>query len=107
MQRIRKSDQVEVIAGEDRGVKGTVMSIDHSKGKVLVEGVNEVYKHLRRSRQNPQGGRITREAPVDISNVMLVCPKCDRGVRVSYRTGDDGKKVRVCRRCDNTIGDNS
>jgi len=102
--RVRKGDTVEVIAGEDRGRRATVLRVMPSKNKVLVEGVNEVYKHLRRDRRNPQGGRLQKEAPIDLSKVQPVCPKCNRGVRVGVAVRDNGKKVRVCRSCQSEIG---
>jgi len=102
---IRRDDMVEVIAGEDKGVRARVLRIDRAKGQAIVEGVNRVYKHLRPSRRNPQGGRLEIEAPVDLSNLKLVCSKCDKGVRVGVRTGDDGAKHRVCRACGADLGE--
>ena len=96
---IRKGDLVEVILGNDRGKRATVMLVNRKKNELVVEGVGQVYKHLRRDRRNPQGGRLQKEAPIDASNVMLVCTKCDKAVRVGYRRNDDGTKVRVCRKC--------
>ena len=102
--RVRKGDLVEVMAGDDRGKKAAVLRILTRKNKVLVEGVNQVYKHLRRDRKNPQGGRLQKEAPIAISNVLPVCPKCNKGVRIGYQVKEDGKKVRVCRSCKSEIG---
>jgi large subunit ribosomal protein L24 len=101
---IRRDDTVEVIAGEDRGVRARVLRVDRGKGQAIVEGVNRVYKHLRRSRRNPQGGRLEIEAPVDLSNLKVVCAKCDKGVRVGVRIDDDGTKHRVCRACGADLG---
>ena len=101
---IRRDDTVEVITGEDRGVRARVLRVNRGKGQAIVEGVNRVYKHLRRSRRNPQGGRLEIEAPVDLSNLRLVCSKCDKGVRVGVRTDDDGTKYRVCRSCGADLG---
>ncbi|HOI54058.1 MAG TPA: 50S ribosomal protein L24 [Phycisphaerae bacterium] len=104
--RIRKGDLVEIIAGEDasqgatRRRMATVLQVMPKQGKVLVEGVNVVSKHVRPSRKNPQGGRLDIEAPIDMSNVMPVCSKCNQGVRVGYRIGEDGVKVRYCKKCD-------
>lgn len=91
--RIRKDDMVEVIAGAHRGARGKVLRVDHEKGRVVVEGVNMVYRHVRRSRQNPQGGRVQRESPLHISNVQPVDPRTDRGTRVRFQVerGADGK----------------
>ncbi len=102
---IRRDDTVEVITGEDRGVRGRVLRVDPKKGRAIVEGVNRVYKHLRRSRKNPQGGRLEIEAPVHVSNLLPVCPKCNRGRRVGYRVADNGKKHRQCRTCGADLGE--
>ncbi|MFO8012674.1 MAG: 50S ribosomal protein L24 [Phycisphaerae bacterium] len=101
---VRRDDTVEVIAGEDRGVRARVLRVDRGKGQAIVEGVNRVYKHLRRSRRNPQGGRLEIEAPVDLSNLKVVCARCDKGVRVGVRTDEDGTKHRVCRACGADLG---
>ena len=91
---IKVDDTVEVIAGDDKGMRGRVLSVDHEKRKLIVEGVNLVYKHVRRSQKNPQGGRLSKEMPVDVSNVMLVCPKSNEPTRVGFRYESDGSKVR-------------
>jgi len=101
---IRKGDVVEVIAGNDRGKRASVMEVDRGRNQLVVEGVNQVYKHLRRDRRNPQGGRLQKEARIDASNVLLVCSRCDRGVRVGYRIKDNGTKVRICRQCEAELG---
>jgi large subunit ribosomal protein L24 len=98
--RIRKDDMVVVISGDHRGAKGKVLRVIPEKQRVLVEGVNLVYRHVRKSQRNPQGGRIRKEAPLHISNVMPLDPKADRGARVRFETAVDaaGKvtKRRVC-----------
>jgi large subunit ribosomal protein L24 len=96
---IRLNDMVEVIAGEDRGTRGKVLRVDHQKRKVTVEGVNRVYKHVRRSQRNPQGGRLSMEMPVQVSNVKLVCEQCGAAARVGVRFLDDGSKERYCKKC--------
>ena len=101
---IRTNDIVEVIAGDDKGVRGKVLSIDREAGKLVVEHVNKVYKHVRRSQKNPQGGRLSKEMPVQISNVLLLCPKCNKSSRTGVKLNDDGTKARVCRRCGNSLG---
>ncbi len=106
---IRKDDQVEVIAGDDRGTPSDrriakVLRVIPTRNKVVVEGVNRVYKHLRPSQKNPQGGRLSKEMPVDVSNVMLYCSKCNRGVRIGHRFTDDGQKQRFCRTCKTALG---
>ena len=94
--RIRTGDTVAVIAGDDKGKRGKILRIITEKNRVLIEGVNLVYKHMRKSQQNPNGGRIRREAPVHMSNVMPIDPDSNEPTRVSYREVD-GKRVRVGR----------
>lgn len=100
---IKVDDTVEVIAGDDRGVRGRVLSVDHEKRKLIVEGVNLVYKHVRRSQRNPQGGRLSKEMPVHVSNVKLVCPKTNEPTRVGFRYEADGAKVRYSKNSDTVI----
>jgi large subunit ribosomal protein L24 len=102
---IKVNDTVEVLTGDDRGQRGKVLSVDHPTGKLVVEGVNRIYKHVRRSQRNPQGGRLSREAAIQISNVLLVCPKCGRKARTGARYKDDGSKVRWCKKCAAEIGE--
>ena len=83
---IRVNDTVEVLTGDDRGVRGKVLSVDHQAGKLVVEGVNRVYKHVRRSQRNPQGGRLSKEMPVQISNVKFVCESCSAATRTDSQT---------------------
>lgn len=101
---IRAGDTVAVIRGDDKGVTGKVLKIDREAGKVVVEGVNRVYKHVRRSQRNPQGGRLSKEMPVQISNVLLVCPSCNRPTRTGSQVAGDGSKQRVCRKCGKSVG---
>ena len=102
--KIHKGDLVEVICGADRGRRAPVMRVILKKNQVVVEGVHQVYKHLRRDRKNPQGGRLQKESPIDVSNVLVVCTKCDAGVRIGYRVNEDGSKVRVCKKCQTQVG---
>lgn len=95
---------MEVIAGNARGARGRILRALPRQGKVVVEGINMVWKHMRRTRQNPQGGRIEMEAPIDASNVMLLCrnrecDRYDRPVRTCKERTEDGKKIRVCVKC--------
>jgi large subunit ribosomal protein L24 len=101
---IRANDTVEVITGNNRGDQGKVLSVDRAKGKLVVEGVNQVHKHVRRSQRNPQGGRLSMEMPIQISNVLLVCDACGQKTRTGVRFENDGSKVRYCKKCSAGIG---
>ena len=99
---IKTGDTVEVIAGDDRGTKAKVLTVDHAGGKLVVEGVNRVFKHMKRSQRNTQGGRLSKEMPVQTSNVKLVCPKCNKATRTGVRVAADGAKDVYCKKCGNT-----
>ena len=101
--RLVRNDVVQVLSGNDSGKKERVLQVMARSGRIVVEHVNFVTKHLRRSRENPYGARLQKEAPIAISNVLLVCPGCERGVRVRVQTGEDGKKKRVCAKCGREI----
>ncbi len=96
---IKKDDYVKVIAGKDRGKQGRVLRVFPRQGRLTVERINMIKRHTRVTQQVPQGGIIEREGKIHMSNVMLICTKCERGVRVGHRRLEDGRKVRVCRRC--------
>lgn len=99
--KVKVGDTVEVIRGDDRGMRGTVRVSHPREHKIIIEGVNIVIKHQRAipaGRQQTPGGRIELEAPVDVSNVMVVCPSCQEPTRVGYEVTDEGK-VRVCKKC--------
>ncbi|MFZ5829266.1 MAG: 50S ribosomal protein L24 [Planctomycetota bacterium] len=96
---IKTDDQVQVIAGEDRGSRGKVLRVNHAADKLVVEGVNRVYKHVRRSQRNPQGGRLSMEMPIQASNVALVCQSCHKATRLGVRYQNDGAKERYCKKC--------
>lgn len=102
--RVKVDDLVEVIAGDDCGVRGKVLSVNGQTGKVVVEGVNRVYKHVRRSQRNPQGGRLSKEMPVPVSNVMVVCPRTNQPTRVGYRYLADGSKERYAKVSGESLG---
>jgi len=87
---VRKNDQVEVISGDHRGARGKVLRVDRRKGKVVVEGVNFVYRHVRPTRRNPKGGRVQKEAPIAISNVLPFDSALGRSVRVRFPVEKDG-----------------
>jgi large subunit ribosomal protein L24 len=101
---IRSGDTVQVIAGADRGVKSRVILIDRAADKAIVEGVARVYKHVRRSQKHPQGGRLSKEMPVQLSNLAFYCTTCDKGVRLGARFTKDGSKERYCRKCGTGVG---
>ena len=97
--KIKKGDQVKVVSGKEAGKTGKVMRVDIEQGRVVLERLNMMKKHTKPNpKKNPQGGVIEREAPIDASNVMLVCPACGQPTRVGYRLLDGGGKVRKCRR---------
>lgn len=104
--KIRKNDIVRVITGDDSEDPktgeprvGKVLSVDREKGLVLIEGVNYIWKHLRRSQQHPHGARIQKEAPVHVSNVQLICQSCSKPTRVTLKKLESGEKVRICKKC--------
>lgn len=101
---IVKGDMVKIISGDDRGKTGEVMLVYPSRDKVLVKGVNRVYKHMRPSRKHPQGGRIQKEMPVHISNVLPVDPKSGQATRVGVRVNADGSKERIARKSGESLG---
>ena len=101
--KIRKNDTVLVIAGKDKGKKGKVRYAYPKKEQVLVDGVNFIKKHTRAVREVRQAGIIEQEAPIHISNVMLLCSKCNHPTRIGFRYLEVGRKVRVCRSCHEVI----
>ncbi len=92
---IKKGDMVEIIAGDHKGATGRVLRVIPEKKCVVVQGQNTAKKHVRPSRKNPQGGRVSVEQPIHMSNVLPVNPKSSRGSRVCYQTSDDGAKKRL------------
>jgi len=101
--KIRKNDTVLVIAGKDRGKKGKVRFARPKHERLLVEGINMIKRHTKAIRQVRQAGIIEREAPINMSNVMLLCSKCNHPTRVGFRFLEGGKKVRICRVCHEVI----
>ena len=95
---VRRDDTVKVIAGKDKGKEGKVLRALPKKGRVVVEKVNVVKKAMRPTQANPQGGISSMEAPIHVSNVMLVCPKCNAATRVGF-SRKDGKVTRLCKKC--------
>jgi large subunit ribosomal protein L24 len=101
---IRVDDMVVVLSGDDKGRQAKVLRVDREKGKVIVEGVSRVYKHVRKSNKNPQGGRLSKEMPIDISNVALVCPSTGKPTRVGVRVLPDGSKERFSKKSGVSLG---
>lgn len=101
---IRVDDQVAVIAGASKGATGKVLKVDREKNKVVVEGVARVWKHVRRSQKNPQGGRLNVEMPIDASNVLVLCPKTGKPTRLGVRYLADGSKERYAKKSGASMG---
>ena len=99
MFRIKKNDIVMVTSGKDKGKTAKVLRVLNDSGKALVEGVNLVKKHMRRTRDDQKGGVVQMERPVSLSNIMPFCKSCDRPVRVSFSLAADKTKLRLCKRC--------
>lgn len=97
--KMRKNDRVKVIAGKDKGKTGKVLFVDKEKSRAIVEGINIVKKTKRPDQQNQKGGIIDIESPLNISNLKVVCPKCDEAIRVKKTKLESGKMVRACKKC--------
>lgn len=104
MLKVKKNDIVVCRAGKDKGKKGKALGVFPEQNQAMVEGVNFIKKHTRKTREDQQGGIIQREAPVNISNLMLFCSKCNKPARVGFGQLKDGSRVRVCRKCSEVIG---
>ena len=101
---IRRGDQVRVMTGRDRGKAGRVLAVNPSKRTVTVEHANIIKRHTRPNpSKNVKGGIVEKEGPIAISNVLLLCPACNKGSRLGHKVLPDGTKVRVCRHCGNTL----
>lgn len=100
---VRRGDRVAVIAGNYRGSEGRVLRVIPRRNRVVIEGVNMRKRHQRPSQANPEGGIVTAEAPLDVSNVMLICSHCDAPSRMRTRRDPDGTVERLCVRCGNPI----
>ena len=102
--RIKKNDQVVVLAGRDRGARGKVLRVQPAEGTAIVERINLVKKHTRPNPQRQiQGGVLEREAPIGLSKLMVICPECGAPSRLGRRRLEDGRGVRVCKKCDATL----
>ncbi len=100
--KLKKNDKVRVIAGKDKGKEGTIISFVPEKNRVIVEGVRVIKKHVKAS-ATTKGGIVEKEAPIHISNVMLICPHCNQPTRVGIKFLESGEKVRYCKKCGETI----
>lgn len=100
---VKKGDTVKILCGKDKGKQGKILRSIPQKQRVVVEGANMMKKAMHPTQANPQGGISTMEAPIHVSNVMLVCPNCNQASRVSKRVNEAGKKVRVCKKCGKDI----
>lgn len=101
--KIKKGDTVQVISGKDKGKKGKVILTFSRRDRLQVEGVNKVIRHTRPKREGEKGQRVEISAPIHVSNVMLICPKCGKPTRVGYKVLEKGKKKRVCKKCGEVI----
>lgn len=100
---MRKGDKVKVIAGKDKGREGTIETVYKNSARVVVPGINIYKKHIKKNDQMPQGGVVELPRPLDVSKVMVVCPKCNKPTRLGFDITKAGKKVRVCKNCDSKI----
>lgn len=97
--RVKKNDKVKILTGKDNGKSGKVLLVDIKKGIVIIEGLNVVKKTRRPDQKSQKGGIIDIEAPIRVSNIMVMCPKCGKTMRVKKKELDDGKRVRICGKC--------
>jgi large subunit ribosomal protein L24 len=100
---IKKNDTVVVMTGKEKGKKGRVLTVNPSKESLLIEKINMIKKHMKPTRKYTQGGIIEKEAPIQISNVMLVCPKCAKPTKIGNSALQDGRKLRMCKKCREVI----
>ena len=100
---LKKNDQVEVIAGKDKGRVGKILRVIPEKNKAVVERINMIKRHTKPSEMNQQGQIVEREAPIHVSNLQLICPECTKTGRIGRKILDDGSKVRFCKSCGETV----
>ncbi len=103
MAKIKKNDTVKILTGRDKDKTGKVLFVWPDKDRALVQGINFVKKHQRKTREDQQGGIVQKESPINVSNLMLVCQKCSKPTRVNFSTLSDGTKVRLCKKCKELI----
>lgn len=101
--QVRRGDQVAVVAGNFKGSEGRVLRVEPRRNRLVVEGVNMRKRHQRPTQANPEGGIVTSEAPIHVSNVMLICPRCKAPARIRRRHDPDGTVERLCVRCETPI----
>ena len=102
---LKKNDKVIILSGKEKGKIGAVLKVDREAERVIVEKINVVKRHTKPSAASAQGGIVEKEAPIHISNLMIICNKCAEPTRIGKRILDDGSKVRVCKKCGEIIGD--
>ena len=100
---VKKGDKVVVIAGKDKGREGKVLKTEPPKSRVFVEGINTVQRHTKPTQASPQGGIVSKEAPLSSSNVMVICPSCSKPTRIKKTRSVDGKNTRACKKCGEII----
>ncbi|MCK4501690.1 MAG: 50S ribosomal protein L24 [Desulfuromonadales bacterium] len=100
---VKKDDMVKIIAGKEQGKTGKVLRVFSGKGRVVVESLNVIKRHTRPNQLNPEGGIVEKEAPLSISNVMLICGSCNQPTRTGVRLLDDGSKTRYCKKCNESV----
>lgn len=101
--KIKSNDKVKIIAGKDKGKEGKVIKVIKGNGKIIVENVNLVKKHIKAKKQGEKGQKITVASPFNISNVAIICPKCNKQTRIGYLVLENGEKHRVCKKCKQDI----
>ena len=101
--KIKKGDKVKILTGKDKGKTGKVLQILFDRDKISVEGVNLLFKNMRPKKQGEKGQKIQFPAPLAVSNIALVCPKCNKVTRVRYKILENKKKIRTCKKCKETI----
>ena len=100
---VKKNDMVKVIAGKNQGKSGKILRVFPDKSRIVVEGLNIIKRHTRPNQLNPEGGIVEKEAPLSISNVMLVCGSCNQATRTGVRLLEDGSKTRYCKKCNESV----
>jgi large subunit ribosomal protein L24 len=100
---LKKNDTVMIVSGNEKGKRGRVLSVERSNNRLIVEKLNMIKRHMKPSKKYQQGGIIEKEGTINISNVMLVCTKCDKSTRIGQKILENGKKVRECKKCGEVI----